>query len=227
MDRTFEELVHQYERDKAIHDCENVIGRLFYYTATFMTDEILPLWAERDDSTLEFPFGCYDGIKGVTRFYHDVMGDRSDPVTYEEIKGVMNISTLDTEVIEVAGDRQTARGMWFSPGMETYGRSARFEQFVGRGFWAWYKVYADFILENGVWKIWHLRYFLVFRTDYHQSWTETGDYKGYVLKEPACDRGPSEPVSQYDINAFMKAGPAAPVPYHSFAEVAPGYGYII
>lgn len=227
MAKTFDELVHQYERDKAIHDCENVIGRLFYYTATFMTNEILPLWADRDDCTLEFPFGCYDGIRGVTRFYSEIMGDRSDPITYEQIKGVMNVSTLDTEVIEVAEDRQTARGMWFSPGMETYGKAARFEEFVGHGFWVWYKVYADFIKEDGEWRIWHLRYFLVFRTDYHQSWTETDNYKGYILKDPACDRAPSSPPTKYDINSFLDAGPAAPLPYHNFEEVAPGYGYVI
>ena len=227
MDKNFEQLVHQYERDKAIHDCENVIGRLFYYTATFMTDEIMPLWAERSDCTLEFPFGCYDGIDGVRRFYTQIMGDRSEPMTYERIRGVMNISTLDTEVIEVAEDRKTARGMWFSPGIETYGKSARFEEFVGRGFWAWYKVYADFILEEGEWRLWHLQYRLVFRTDYHQSWTETGDYKGYVLKDPACDREPSVKTTRYDLNAMMDPGPDAPVPYHSFDEVAPGYGYVI
>ena len=38
MDKNFEQLVHQYERDKAIHDCENVIGRLFYYTATTLSN---------------------------------------------------------------------------------------------------------------------------------------------------------------------------------------------
>ena len=80
-----------------------------------MTNDIVGMWADRDDCTLEFPFGCYDGIKGVRRFYQEIMGDRTQDEVFERIKGVMCASLYENQILEVAEDRRTARGVWFSP----------------------------------------------------------------------------------------------------------------
>ena len=225
MAKDFEELVHSYEKYEAIHDCENVIGRLFYYSSSCNGEEIASLWADRDDCSLEFPFGGYAGIEGVRRFYLQVMGDRSDPAVYERIRGVMNVSLLENEIVEVAEDRQTARGVWLSPGMETYGESARFADCRGNGYWVYAKIAADFLREDGVWKLWHLRWYLVFHTEYHTDWVVPQEYRGYVLADPQCDFPPRTPVTAYDINAIADDGFILPAAYRTFADVAPGYGY--
>lgn len=225
MGKNFEKLVHNYEKYAALHDCENIIGRLFYYSSTFDAQDILALWADREDATLEFPFGGYRGIEGVKRYYLDVMGDRSDAAQYENLRGVMCVSLLENEIVQVAEDGRTARGVWLSPGIETYGRSVRFEECTGRGFWTYGKVAADFILEEGQWKLWHLRWYLVFRTEYHNDWVLPHEYLGNILKDPACDYPPRTPVLQYDIDAVMDDGFEIPEPYETFSEVAPGYGY--
>ena len=114
------------------------------------------------------------------------------------------------------------------PGIETYGNSARFDEFVGKAFWSWSKAAADFILEDGEWKLWHLTVYILFRSDYYKMWTkDTGEYKGYVLCDPKCDREPHVRFTRYNIEEVLDRQPDYPKPYATFADVAPGYGYDI
>lgn len=221
---TLEQQIHQYELSRAYYDCENTAGRLFYYTSTFMMRDVMALWSTRDDCCLEMPFGCYIGPAGVRRYYTEVLGDRNDPQSLERLLGVMCVSTLDTPVIEVASDLKTARGIWFSPGFETYGEAAKYQSFQGHGFWMWAKVAIDFLLEDGVWKLWHVRIHQVFRTEYHTSWTEVKEYLGYPLGDARCDAPPRSPFRPYNIDEIPDAGPEIPRPYESFDQVYPGYG---
>ena len=68
--------------------------------------------------------------------------------------GQLLLHVTTTSIIEVAADGQTAKAFWYSPGMimET-GQSAG-------SIWEAYG--ADFVKENGVWKLWHLHMFTDF-----------------------------------------------------------------
>ena len=224
MDNEYQQLLNMYQREKAIHDCENIIGRLTYYMTAFLGEKIMTLWAERDDCSLEMPFAGYDGREGVKRFFLDVMGDRNNPEVYEKIRGVMCFTTLDAQVLEVAGDRMTARGTWYGPGCETYGKSAIYEEFRGTGFWSWQKTAADFIFENGEWRLWHLKFHQIFRSEYFTPWTQMPDYKGWVLGPAKGDYIPQYLYKAYDSECPQWDNIPVPMPYHTFTDVAPGYG---
>jgi hypothetical protein len=56
--------------------------------------------------------------------------------------------TLTTSVIEIAGDRKTAKGVWNSPGHETMPIGER-----PIAHWCWNRYGVDFILENSEWKL--------------------------------------------------------------------------
>jgi hypothetical protein len=60
-------------------------------------------------------------------------------VMKEELTGTMFVHTLATPIVEVAGDCQTARGIWASPGYET-----QISPTGPRGFWCWGSYSADF-----------------------------------------------------------------------------------
>ncbi len=68
--------------------------------------------------------------------------------------GQLLLHVTTTSIIEVAKDGKTAKAFWYSPGMimET-----------GQSAGAIWEVYgADFVKENGVWKMWHLHMFTDF-----------------------------------------------------------------
>ena len=90
--------------------------------------------------------------------------------------------THTTGVIEVAGDLKTARGCWLSPGEETFAENGE-----AAATWAWSKIGADFIQEDGVWKIWRMRVYPVFQAPYDTCWTDVPPYEGFVA-ETHCDR---------------------------------------
>ena len=64
------------------------------------------------------------------------------------IEGQMMQHTLATPVIEVAGDGQTAKGVWMSPGHEARVMGGKLT-----AIWVWGTYGEDFIKEDGKWKI--------------------------------------------------------------------------
>ena len=67
---------------------------------------------------------------------------------------VMHTST--TPLIEIAGDGKTAQGVFYSPGVGIM-PAIQGGKVDLRPTMFWEKYGADFVKENGVWKIWHLQ----------------------------------------------------------------------
>jgi SnoaL-like domain len=63
-------------------------------------------------------------------------------------EGAMMQHTLAIPVIEIAGDGQTAKGVWMSPGHEAHTIDGK-----QTSIWCWGTYGEDFIKENGQWKI--------------------------------------------------------------------------
>ena len=68
--------------------------------------------------------------------------------------GQLLLHVTTTAIIEVAADGKTARGFWYSPGMikETGSNASAMWEAYG----------ADFVKEEGGWKIWHLHMYTDF-----------------------------------------------------------------
>lgn len=77
--------------------------------------------------------------------------------------GQLLLHVTTTAIIEVAEDGQTAKGYWYSPGMiAESGQTAN-------SIWEAYG--ADFIKENGVWKMWHLHMYTDFMCAFGDNFT--------------------------------------------------------
>ena len=158
----------------------------------------------------------YTGYKGVEQCYLLDHGDRSYPETQEFMIGLLPMHTHTTGVIEVAKDLKTARGCWLSPGHETFAEDGK-----GEGTWAWSKIGADFIQEDGVWKVWRMRVYGCIQCGYHTCWTDMPPYQG-SLPEAHCDR-PVRSVANYHPDYVYPADePLPPEPYETYDDV----GYI-
>ena len=140
-----EALTREVERQSAIVDCKNLMGKVMYYGAAWLNRKMVELWSRRDDCLLEQPWGIYDGRVGVERCYLQDFGDRHTPGWEEKHKGVMMLYTCDTPILTVAEDGQTAKGVWISSGADTWREGDARPQ----GYWRWGKYAVDFIREDG------------------------------------------------------------------------------
>ena len=126
--------------------------------------------------------------------------------------------TLTTPVIEVAGDGQTAKGVWYSPGFLTIAARGKLN-----AFWFFERYAVDFIKEEGEWKIWHQRVLTDFRTPYDKSWVETSIQR-MERSAPASRRSSNwiqrdKPYKEYSPLTVPQYEPGPPKPYNTFDEV--------
>ena len=54
-----EALTREVERQSAIVDCKNLMGKVMYYGAAWLNRKMVELWSRRDDCLLEQPWGIY------------------------------------------------------------------------------------------------------------------------------------------------------------------------
>lgn len=215
LEKNMDDVLLQIERLQALQDCRNLMGMYSYYHSASRHIDYVDLWAKRADDCLEMPWGIYDGYEGVRRCYLKDHSDRTDPGMAESMKGGMFVHEMDTEVLVVADDGKTARGCWITPGHET---------FVGSdgavATWSWGKYAADFIKEDGVWKIWHMRLYPLFLAPYDKPWTEVS-VRGDILDNMrSADRPPSANHWGYSTTAIYPADqPEPPKPYRTFDDV--------
>ena len=163
------------ERLEAAQACRNLMGKYSYYHTAFRNKEYVELWADRDDCYYRFPFGEYKGIDAIRHCYLVEHGDRSDPGMDQNLKGALMMHEMETEVLEVPEDGQTAKGCWISPGHETMPARDLKEGEVPHGdaHWCWGKYEVEFIKHNGQWKIWHMILYPLFKTSFYKSWAFT------------------------------------------------------
>jgi hypothetical protein len=157
--------------------------------------------AEIDD------WGVYVGPQSVRKLYEE---GHVVPA-----KGTMHTHHLDTYVIQVAKDRKTAKGIFFSPGHETWVRAD------GKiATWVWGKYGNDFIKEDGEWKIWHLHWYTAFRTDYYKSWQEEFKLpfveKIGSMKDKIPPQRPTTYHKPYSIDFIMDVMPDYPEPFDTW-----------
>ena len=200
-------------RLKGLQECRNLIGKYAYYMAGYQHEACLELWAERDDALLEMPWGIYDGIEGIRRYLMVELGDRSDPKVLDSIRGFVTVQDIDNEVLEIAGDGLTARGCWTSPGYRTLNGGQI------RSMWSWCKLAADFIFENGAWKLWRMQVYNLYYTDYKQSWSDCPlqDFDA-IAEKSLIDRPYTETPWQFTM-PYPTYQPEPPVPYGTYADV--------
>lgn len=206
-----EALKAENERLKAARECENLMATYCYLGSAHRLADYMKLWAEREDTMLEMPWGVYEGYAGVCRCYLKDHTDRNAPDAEAELKGTMFIHPMTTCKLTVAGDGRTARGAWISPGVEAVNGSA---------MWCLSKYAVDFILTPGGWRIWHMKLYPVFLTPYDTPFTVKDT--GFGMGEVHPDRGPSAPRYDYDLDAMYPYNePVIPQEFEHFEELEP------
>ena len=138
------------------------------------------------------------------------------------LPGLLIEHTLTTEVLEIAGDRQTAKGVWISPGHETF---PIVDGELPKAHWSWGRYAMDFVREDGQWKIWHLHVLTTFRTPFGQDWVDSAVNRPPYFPETGTVMDgmtpPTRPVTfnqPYHPDLPPAYQPVPPQPYETWAD---------
>lgn len=231
---TTEQLVERWEHLRAI---KNLMGRMSAdYTLKKEGQMFSKYWASCEDVSLCTNEGWYLGAEAVKGYYQTLadqitaqsklianifpeeLGGKSEA----ELNGVgtMDYKPVDTPVVEIAADGKTAKGIWCIRGSHS--------KILPSGpvaYWEWGWFAADFILEDGAFKIWHLQYLQeVCRPSGHPWYGDENVYEDlpefraaaeFVLPTPTV---PETVRERYNGSRPFTPSPRVPEPYETFAE---------
>ena len=218
----------------------NVMSRHAYYHGVgYHLQELKEIWVKEDGeyaATASFGqnHGYWVGMKSIKRYYGE-LNERNRKANLEKVHklhpeiaikkenegvGSLIMHTLTTPIIEVAGDGKTAKGMWYSPGQVTE---------IGpdgnpMAMWMWEKYGADFVKEDGKWKIWHLHMYSDFAVPPGKSWTDPTIMGNPFSSGDTVER-PPEMKPDIEVVTYKEWSPTTvpqlvpmPEPYYTFSE---------
>ena len=204
-------LEEKVQRLLDMQEIRNLMGKYEYYSFNNDYESIMPLFSKREDAYVDCEgVGVLEGPAGIRKF----MVDWHTSLNGEDTNGIFSIHAVTTEVIEVAEDGKTARGIWISPGAEAK-HSVRGDL---EAYWIWGKYPIDFIKEDGEWHFWKFRIPHDLLCDFHHSWTELhteklGEDMESEEEKPVGDRPSVFPDNFYSTDKPVSAFFVPPVPY--------------
>jgi SnoaL-like domain len=218
----------QIHRLWAVTEVQNLLGTYSYWHTSGFNFRVPELYTKTDDTVIEMMWGRYTGKDAAYRVYvvdHrrddqgaiDALGLKAPAVEKSKDGAIggaataggpssmapFHLHTLTTPVIQIAGDGQTARAVWISPGIEGSG-------------WGWCKYAADFKFVGNQWKIWHLHVYGLFMTGYDKSWA--GNAKKITPTTPGqhADKPPTTNWEYYQGATYVPLQPEPPQPYETW-----------
>lgn len=184
-----------------------------------MSTDILPKYfaLSMPDVLLEIgDIGKFVGAANIRNLYQN---DYHNQV----FKGKMLIHWLTSQMIEVAKDGKTAKGVWQSPGAE----AEICEDGTRQALWNFIIYACDFIKENGQWRIWHMYVFNIIKCDYQKGWCNDY-YNKWVYKGKYNGADDSAPTwhHPYSPTYVQQDFPAGPKPYDTFTDDSWMFEYV-
>lgn len=196
---------HEIDRLHAYNEIQNLVAKyevIHTPTTEWQSPELFAL--KQPDVSVEIAmWGKFIGPENIKKCWPNQ--------EREPMPGGMNEHQLTTPVIQVAKDGKTAKGLWFSPGHEIR-RDEDGKMFAN---WCYGKFGADFIKEDGEWKIWHYHWYDTFMCPYDKSWVDypqpaIGEMQHADADEPPTSR------SSYFPDQVRKPIPDWPEPYDTW-----------
>jgi hypothetical protein len=219
------------ERALAWTEVQNTMSKHgYYHGAGKHLDELNDIWVREDGefgntATWTNPQGVQEGMALIKKNYATKNTENQQKTLdalskiFPEVKnspenlgvGSLVVHTQTTPVIEIAGDGNTAKGIWYSPGM-SLNAEVKDGKLNVSGNWFWEKYAADFVKEDGRWKIWHIQMYYDLTPGFNTDWTK-------VASQPTTDRAvgkdKGEPEAQSAMSLEMSK--PNPKPYKSWS----------
>jgi hypothetical protein len=229
-------LEQKVQRALDYQEIQNVMSKHMYYHAIGKHDEELnDIWAKDHEISWTSNSGTWIGES--FKYAYDTIHKKSDQANLERVIkihpevenkkenwgiGTLIIHTLTTPLIEVAEDGQTAKGIWYSPGiMSEIGWDGK-----PSAQYMWEKYAVDFVKESDEWKIWHVHMYYDAVYDVNKSWTDPPvppppPPMPHNAIMPKVDKSPTVVYKPYGPTTVPQRLPEIPGPYKTFSDVKP------
>lgn len=190
LEKELAELRKQVQRQQDVQDIQKVMAAYEYLHYPITFPEKIQLFA-LDMPDVSFDVGDsgeFVGREGIEHIFLKILGNA------RFAKDAFFYHSIASPYIEVADDGKTARAVFMSPGLETFFGHHNHTRAEGEdkltAYWCWGKYSADFIKIDGVWKIWHLKWWRDLRCDFYKSWVDDtealGDQASYQKRADAA-----------------------------------------
>lgn len=201
-------LQHELERTQAVNEIQKVIHTLQWLHTSNKTREVQKLFAKKSPDVRIY-FGNLGFWEGPDEIFKPGKSFR------EYNPGYIALHFMANPIIEVAGDGQTAKGVWIASGMyakndERTGEPTAEMEYNRYGI--------DFIKEDGQWKILHHHVFDLFGLGWDEKWAD--QFKeargGMPIPEEMKPSHPPTPLDEpFKTDAELPYIPY-PEPYETF-----------
>ena len=206
--------------------------RAFYYANNQRRRELDELWVSsreyRSSASYGRNWGYCVGMDSIANYYvleHSkkqyaelaAIHENNPAVAVDNQSlglGCTAFHTVTTPMLYIAGDGKTARGLWYSAGQETIMQADG----TAKAYWTMDNMSADFVKENGDWKIWHLvvcsDFFVEAGTDF-----KTGTLEPLTGPDPFRDEfgTPDIPMTVHNPRYNLSDNyPPMPLPYETY-----------
>lgn len=215
------------DRYVAVKEIEKIMSKhTFLHLQLKNKEEMEALWCKETASpTLTTNHGTYSGYDEIFTWYVEDFEKRAfsndcamqanhevlQQFNVEDLHGVGTflVDTFTTPIIELAEDMATAKG-WFCGSAIT----TDIVDGAPQARWTWKKYGVDFVLENGTYKIWHLKMLTEFSIKPGANWTDGSDELpfGTLPSNTSCQ------YNYYSPERVPENNPPIPVPYSTFTE---------
>ena len=225
------------ERLEWRREIRNVMGRISHDYAVKQEAEVYNRYfSRRDDVCLGLNNGYYKGAEAVSGYYRALgqeielssrliaamFPEELGGKTEEELYGVGLISYVpfESQVIEIADDGQSAKGIW-----NVRGSTSRLTVSGPVAKWIFGWAAVDFVLEDGEWKI--LNLLLVYNVDhvcgtnFTEPDAEFEPVEGFAAMADFKLPAPNVPMTVMETfypDRQVNRSPRVPEPYGTFTE---------
>lgn len=220
-------------------EVQNLMSRRMYFHSIGRNELELELWSKKRDIRWAQNQGCWMGMKSLKVYYDDVnrqmqaaelvrlSGANPKIKNIPENRNIGNtiLHTLTTPIIEVADDGESAKGVWYTPGVIL----SPADGLRPTGTWIWERYGVDFIKEDGKWVLLNVQVNTDFMSPMGKPLTLPADSAamgaegaqmgpssaGIVIPGPDI---PKPTYEDYSVTRVPTLTPRLPEPYSTLAK---------
>ena len=217
LEKELEAVKLQLARAQAVTEIANTMARYNYYHSGGRQRDCLDQFAMRTPGVaIEIAmWGQYHEAEGLYENYVEGIAKHEQSIGAR--KGWYCEHPIYNPLIEVAADCKTAKAEWQTFGPEPAKEHPEDPDCPFDPNWMYGKYQADFIVENGHWKIWHLQIMPDIMCPTCKPFTEQRPHDDFVPTDmPGFAERQKSFCEEYDVNKVRKFWPQPPEPYGTF-----------
>jgi hypothetical protein len=181
MEKRIKELEKQVEVLRDIEDIQRLQKSYGYYLQHWMYEEIIDLFSDSPETYLNIMIGIYTGKDGVRRYFSSLKSLNDNP---EYLHQIMQLSGI----VDVAPDGKNAQGRFFGYGSLAIPMGNGAKPVAANGIYT-----ADYVKEDGVWKILHLTWNPLYMSSPFEGWVKKERMEAASSTGPGLAAKPDKP----------------------------------